>query len=405
MKNRDGLAVEIVRVRLKLEEEWECNVFSLLEKLERKGKRNFELYSTGGNSWMDGWRKVRKAFGAATVEIGGQVMKLSKSRSYVEQGKTVHVKYLRKWKPRSGPDKKRLVALLRNPRRIQQVESANVDTMFRLNKAAKDFQQNSTRSYLRRIIGRTIKQQTGWVMGAHLTVKVKYDDRVKLAEIDLEHTYVYATGVLLQQVVGIPMGKSTSPPLACILCAYSEYRFLSNLGSLKRKVRGLRLMDDVSLIIDVGMKRDTRREAKIRMEFEACYPNNLTLKRTDEGTGVWDFLGLEMRTYIAAPYVGSIQVSKNEKSVWENETLEFKTGQYYQSWGSKQQKSAVVASYLHRIDINTTIRCEIPWRVLTLSRELRLKDFPEEFMKRTIKCFCTGREEIWKLTRDWICGT
>ncbi|GBG59272.1 hypothetical protein CBR_g32287 [Chara braunii] len=243
----------------------------------------------------------------------------------------------------------------------------------------------------------------GRTTGADHWRAMKLSDIKDFVSVDLEHTYVYATGVLL----GIPMGKSTSLPLACILCTYSEFKFLSSLGNLRRRVYGLRLMDDVSLIIDVGRGMGSATEERIRSSFESCYPGNLTLKRTDEGNGMWDFLGLEMCVRDVSPHVSSVQVSKNEKPVWTTESLEFKCGQSYRSWGSKQAKSAVVASYLHRIDSNTALRSEIPlaWRVLTLSRELRLKDFPGEFVNRTLKRFSTGRGEIWGLTRDWICDT
>ncbi|GBG72271.1 hypothetical protein CBR_g11200 [Chara braunii] len=43
---------------------------------------------------------------------------------------------------------------------------------------------------------------------------------------DLEHTVTVASGLMLRQTIGVPMGKSTSPPLACIMCAYAEWRFL-----------------------------------------------------------------------------------------------------------------------------------------------------------------------------------
>ncbi|GBG92550.1 hypothetical protein CBR_g55944 [Chara braunii] len=102
---------------------------------------------------------------------------------------------------------------------------------------------------------------------------------------ELEHTYTKATGILLHQVVGIPMGKGTSPPLACMLCAFAEYKFLQSLEGWHRFVFGVRLMDDVSLIVVKGGKKQTPVD-RIASSFEGCYPKNLTLQRTDGGDRV-----------------------------------------------------------------------------------------------------------------------
>ncbi|GBG61424.1 hypothetical protein CBR_g20455 [Chara braunii] len=77
---------------------------------------------------------------------------------------------------------------------------------------------------------------------------LKLDDVLKFVKFDLKHTFTLATGVLLRQTVGILMGKSTRPPLACILCAFYEMRFCRSLRNLRRNVFGLRLIDDVVLL-------------------------------------------------------------------------------------------------------------------------------------------------------------
>ncbi|GBG82374.1 hypothetical protein CBR_g34749 [Chara braunii] len=220
-------------------------------------------------------------------------------------------------------------------------------------------------------------------------------DILKFVRLELKHTYTYATGVLLRQVIGIPMGKSTSPPLACILCAYAECKFLNNLGVFRKRVFGIRLVDDVTLVT-IGLSAQQR--GAILDTFESCYPQNLVLKRTDTGSGTPPFLGCEIRTQNVPPHLGCVQLIKNEQTIWDLEKLTFKNGQSYTSWGSKQQKVAIIGSYLHRIDQNTTIRSEIPMRVLTVKRELRIKGFPKETFERVLKAFTVGRDAIWKWT-------
>ncbi|GBG63667.1 hypothetical protein CBR_g38979 [Chara braunii] len=158
--------------------------------------------------------------------------------------------------------------------------------------------------------------------------------------MELRHAYTQATGVLLRQVIEIPMGKSTSPPLACILCAFAEFKFLRNLGRASRDVFGVRLMDDVSLVV-LERRHSSMTAEEIQSQFESCYPKNLLLKRTNDGSGSRDFWGTQMSVNQIQPFVTSYQTAKNERTIWGVGTqLELKNGQSYRSWGSKQQKSA-----------------------------------------------------------------
>ncbi|GBG92365.1 hypothetical protein CBR_g55246 [Chara braunii] len=209
--------------------------------------------------------------------------------------------------------------------------------------------------------------------------------------LELEHTYTFATNVLLNQVVGIPMGKTTSPPLACILCAFAEFLLLQNLGSDSRFIDGTRLMDDVLLNISA---KDDRKKLRLLEAFDACYPAALTLKRTDDDSGHCDFLGCVVRTKQRYPYLSCVQMSKNEDIIWTDGP----PGQSFLSWGCKKQKSAAICSCLHRIDRNTTVRSEILRRVHGLKQELFKKDFPADFFMKVLKRFAFRRDEIWMFT-------
>ncbi|GBG74019.1 hypothetical protein CBR_g17730 [Chara braunii] len=52
-----------------------------------------------------------------------------------------------------------------------------------------------------------------------------------MISFELHRTYVMAAGRLIRQETATPMGNSTSPPLACILCAFNGYNFLTSLGT------------------------------------------------------------------------------------------------------------------------------------------------------------------------------
>uniref|UniRef100_A0A388M2H8 Integrase catalytic domain-containing protein n=1 Tax=Chara braunii TaxID=69332 RepID=A0A388M2H8_CHABU len=156
--------------------------------------------------------------------------------------------------------------------------------------------------------------------------KLEFDDIFRFVEFELSHTYTTALNILVKQEVGIPMGKSTRPPLACIMCAKAEFDFLQHLGERRRNVYGIRLIDDVGVLV-FGNGSTMRKE--ILDAFEHTHPSNLTLKRTDNGGNVWDFLGCEVRVNDQYPYVECVQLLKNEATIWKLESLEFQNGQSF----------------------------------------------------------------------------
>ncbi|GBG77139.1 hypothetical protein CBR_g23465 [Chara braunii] len=132
----------------------------------------------------------------------------------------------------------------------------------------------------------------GKTTGADHRRQLDLFDILKFVRLELKHTYTYATGVQLRQVIGILMGKSTSLPLTCILCAYAECKFLNNLGVFRKRVFGIRLVDDVTLVT-VGLSAQQR--GAILDTFESCYPQNLVLKRSDTGSDTLHFLRMTDR--------------------------------------------------------------------------------------------------------------
>ncbi|GBG73081.1 hypothetical protein CBR_g12797 [Chara braunii] len=656
-RNRDALhqpegsTVRVVRFKCSKDDEWSVSALNLLKHLEKVGKRQFILHSTGGNSWADGWKKVKSMFGRSAVRCDGRDTTLTKCKSILDKGGSIDVRYLREWRPRIGTDKKTLIQLLRDPNKMHLIRATDEDVRFRWYKAAKDFQKKSIRSYLRRIIARVIKETSGWKMSADIVVKIKspipkgekhvrfrlheledihlmmlnarnipkarHPDRVGLLKEEIEAVFqtwenqnpedivtvswasakkcmvggtdegdnfldiaeVKQVKARLSKLVLCPLDRYQGETLVMCPLLYFEAMmegFVTNSGykvmsehqevsimedvRLAMKKEGIEqfakldmkgsfgeayvhpkhkdldrfrpicpsyadpatktascvakalnhvlfnipekwhfnmcsvnevprqierfnnanickeeedllmeamsydikdmfsklphadIMESVNWIIDMyrakgktwirvntrgkgctfgittgadhwrkmeleeirnfvrvdlehtAKRRQAHEVIRIKEEFEKCYPPNLTLKRTDNGSGTWDFLGMEMRLMKSYPYLGCVQMSKNEKAVWEGESLKFKNGQMFGSWGNKQQKGAVLASYLHRIDTNTTIRSEIPWRVFVLCQEMKKKDFPDTFVQRTLRRFSVGKVEIWQTTRKWICN-
>ncbi|GBG79335.1 hypothetical protein CBR_g29485 [Chara braunii] len=81
-----------------------------------------------------------------------------------------------------------------------------------------------------------------------------------MVNYDLNHDYIRCGEEIKRQVSRIPMGKSTSPILATITCAMSEYQFLSALGADRCLVAGWRVVDDITVV--VGLRRGREEEDK-----------------------------------------------------------------------------------------------------------------------------------------------
>ncbi|GBG87364.1 hypothetical protein CBR_g45424 [Chara braunii] len=226
----------------------------------------------------------------------------------------------------------------------------------------------------------------------------------KFLKFELSHTYTRATNVLLRQVVGIPMGKSTSPPLACMMCAHVEWRFLVSLGCDRKLVFGMRLMDDVSLLLIFrkGDRGSICRANEICQRFKNCYPRLLTLKRTDEKTGSWEFIGCRLNINQQYPFLSSVQATKNQQTIWGPGPVVFRTRQDSLSWADVKQKKVAITGWLCRIDRNTTDRAAIPKQVLTLRREYRAKGFSDEFFGNVVRNFAPNRGRVWQLVAEIV---
>ncbi|GBG89809.1 hypothetical protein CBR_g49660 [Chara braunii] len=114
---------------------------------------------------------------------------------------------------------------------------------------------------------------------------------------------------------------------------FSEYEFVGSdteeiyerpqgLSINEKRKRGPELVFEDSPPMELPAKRTPKRtpwrgilklEVKaVQQEFEDCYPNNMCLKRTDDGSGSFDFLGCRVHVGSTYPYAGCVQMSKNE---------------------------------------------------------------------------------------------
>ncbi|GBG92052.1 hypothetical protein CBR_g54306 [Chara braunii] len=231
--------------------------------------------------------------------------------------------------------------------------------------------------------------QIGWM-------DVSFDDVMRFVKFDLECTFVMVGGVVLKQRIGIPMGKASSPALACLLTAYSEFTFLNSLGSMRLMTYGARIVDDVSIFVRC---KKTDATSRLRVEqvilcFEDCYHENLTLERTDKGR-FWEFLGCIVGTEEVTNELVCVATHKNQAMV-KGGLLVFQNLQDFCTYSGRQQKLAVISSFLYRAKRYTTFKGAEAVFLLTLKMGLRMRGFPDDYFDTALKTFSDKFEGIWE---------
>lgn len=102
----------------------------------------------------------------------------------------------------------------------------------------------------------------------------------------IKETYINFGDTVLQQRLGVPMGGSCSPDLACMTLSILEYKFLKNNPQLQYQLRHTcRYIDDIINISDTNF-----------MELaKSIYPTTIRLEKTNETSDAATFLDINMK--------------------------------------------------------------------------------------------------------------
>ncbi|GBG91490.1 hypothetical protein CBR_g52445 [Chara braunii] len=222
---------------------------------------------------------------------------------------------------------------------------------------------------------------------------------VDFVRFDLDCTFFKACGQMLQQKVGIPMGKSSSPALACFMCTYNEFRFLLSLGCNSKLGCGIRMVDDVSVFVRYkdGDPESLAVAQSILSRFRYCYDSNLVLELTSD-SDCWDFVGCVVKVLDWPWGIQCIALHKNQRFFGEDK-LRFQNLQDFNSFSCKEQKMAVIGSCLHRAKAYTTMAGMEVAFLLTLKIELRKRSFPDAYFDNTLQNFSRKFRGIWD---EWV---
>ncbi|GBG75852.1 hypothetical protein CBR_g21096 [Chara braunii] len=164
---------------------------------------------------------------------------------------------------------------------------------------------------------------------------------IEAVVFELANTYVKCAGQIMKQEFGIPVRRNSSPALACLVCARAEDYFLSSLGRDVRWVKGMRMIDDVAVIIGLVVEdgETEERAARIFEVFEQCYDDSLNLVRKDSGGNSFEFLGAQVMVESAAGIVIHVfPRTRNQQSLIDTGRLRIQSMQDYESFSKKSTK-------------------------------------------------------------------
>ncbi|GBG75853.1 hypothetical protein CBR_g21097 [Chara braunii] len=181
-------------------------------------------------------------------------------------------------------------------------------------------------------------------------MKINLKQLLDAVEYDLRHSLIRCGSKVMRQVFGIPMGKSTTPVLACITCAMAEEKFLREIGADRRLIGGWRIMDDISLVVGCRPNDTQGNTSNFLFElFENNYDENLEIVWKDKCGWTWDFVGGTMFVRNNPIELHYVPNTKNIEALHEEGRLVFQTMRDYASFTEKQTKKVVLAATIKRL--------------------------------------------------------
>ncbi|GBG69342.1 hypothetical protein CBR_g4039 [Chara braunii] len=209
-------------------------------------------------------------------------------------------------------------------------------------------------------------------------VTLGFDDIRKEVDFELTYIYVGCTRVVLRQIFRIPMGRNSSPALACLVCARSEATFMRQVTRSGMMVRGMRMIDDVAVMVGFRTNHmDTMvKAATILDEFEKCYDEDLKLVRKDGGGNVFDFIGVCIFILMMPIRIEIHPRTRNQQSLCKEGRLRIQSLQDFASFTRKASKKATVFAALVRMHRILTSEEAMKAAIVALMLETRLRGYP-----------------------------
>jgi hypothetical protein len=224
--------------------------------------------------------------------------------------------------------------------------------------------------------------QFGRNLDTKTVVTVPINKLFNIAKFELEHTFFkVGIDVILHQRIGIAMGGFQSPPLAMIVAACAEFKWLTSLGIDQKRIRGARFVDDAMVLF-----KGPNAHLFIHSLFSSCYPKGLQLECTGFGTR---FKILECEIFASDSGIFSSHFNSNTCSMILDHKQAFLK---FIPWGSGHPKAVLsntILGLLHRIWFNTSSlepTVLLP-HLVSYFLELALMGYPASCFRNAIKRF------------------
>jgi hypothetical protein len=211
-------------------------------------------------------------------------------------------------------------------------------------------------------------------------------DILQFAKFELENTFFrVGTAHILKQKKGISMGGYQSPPMAMIVAAAAEHKWMNSLGIDQKFIRGARYVDDGVVFFDKNRLKHPL-DVYIESLTNSVYPPSLELEITGQGL---DTQILEAEIFVKPSCVTLRHFNKNATSVLLGEGQKIRK---FIPWSSAHSKSLfrnVILGLLHRMSFNTTLESisnlVLPWTSYVL--EMKTLYYPRRIIEEAIAKF------------------
>ncbi|GBG90556.1 hypothetical protein CBR_g50899 [Chara braunii] len=223
------------------------------------------------------------------------------------------------------------------------------------------------------VLSKTRKKEEGYV-----TVTIQHIR--EMLGFQLAGSFASCQTLTIRQVTGIPMGRATSPALACITCAHAEFQFLTSLGKDRSLCHGIRVVDDITLFVGytAGDVTTVTRAMEIVQTFVDNYTEGIVLIEKGEEENTLEFVGTCMMARVTPINFQIWPAPKNKQALHETRQLHFHSMQDFGSCSSKLVKVNTLPTMFRRQRmLASSTTAAIP-AMCAVIREALLRGYPPE---------------------------
>ncbi|GBG68371.1 hypothetical protein CBR_g2914 [Chara braunii] len=173
---------KIIEIRLEDKTEATVKIVETLRSLTIH-KGDVTIYCSGGKTWVDSWRVVRRLFGETWVKYGKGTRPLRRCKMKFESTGTIILRRVTEASPSALALKDTMVKMFKNPQLQKKLRGRSLVELVRFYNAVKTFATKRSRTRARLMISRAVRESFEVNVRSRIIVKVQYDERIRKREI------------------------------------------------------------------------------------------------------------------------------------------------------------------------------------------------------------------------------